>query len=222
MPHHEQHEQHASHEDPHVQCPLSNGESYDNDVNDLSNHYEMENRKFNNHRHGTAITGAEDEWGHGNMCDKIRLILRSHRFHMIILCLIVIECLLVASEVVLSEIESLFFGSSKHQTDSVARHINNATTHEPPLYDENDESTPSGSHQVFYVAEHICKFGSTAILAFFIVEIVFKVLFDPKSFTKFLELLDAVIIMLSFGLNIFIITRNDDIHSITGLITLLR
>ena len=54
------------------------------------------------------------------------------------------------------------------------------------------------------------------------VEIVVKIIFDPKSFRKVLEILDGLVITISFSLNIFLLINNIQVHAISGLITLLR
>jgi hypothetical protein len=77
-------------------------------------------------------------------------------------------------------------------------------------------------HLFFEILEKICEFGSLTILGVFILEIVAKLIFDPKSFLKLLELLDVIIVTVSFGLNLFLLVNNIQIHTITGLITLLR
>lgn len=82
--------------------------------------------------------------------------------------------------------------------------------------------TRKNLHLFFEILEKICEFGSLTILGIFILEIIAKLIFDPKSFLKLLELLDIIIVTVSFGLNLFLLINNIQIHTITGLITLLR
>jgi hypothetical protein len=87
----------------------------------------------------------------------------------------------------------------------------------------NDHQKRIDNLQLFFeILEKICEFGSLTILGVFILEIVVKLIFDPKSFLKLLEFLDIIIVTVSFGLDLFLLLNNIQIHAITGLITLLR
>jgi hypothetical protein len=76
--------------------------------------------------------------------------------------------------------------------------------------------------KLLYIFERTCKYGSITILAIFMVEICVKIIFDPKSFKKILEILDGLVIAISFSLNVFLLIKKIEVHAITGLITLLR
>ncbi len=76
--------------------------------------------------------------------------------------------------------------------------------------------------KLMHIAERTCKYGSIFILTIFMVEITVRIIFDPKSFRKVLEILDGLVITISFSLNIFLLIKNIQVHAISGLITLLR
>ena len=88
--------------------------------------------------------------------------------------------------------------------------------------DGDHHGEESGFEKFLHVLELICEYGSTSILSLFMVEITAKLIFNPKSFFKCLELMDAFIVTISFGLNLYLIITHVEIHSVASLFTILR
>ncbi len=62
-----------------------------------------------------------------------------------------------------------------------------------------------------------------SILSFFVLEVIVKIIVMPRIFLKHkLEILDAIVIILSFSLNVYLLFRKDDLESVVGLFALLR
>ncbi len=138
---------------------------------------------------------------------------------------------MVAGKVIISDIEESLYHINKtsdpNQIDLISIFINKINQNEQNQTNTN-EIDVSTKKQILIDApflkflthlEYICKFGSLFILSVFIAEIILKLLFDPKSFRKILEILDAIVIIVSFGLNTLLLIKN---VQVTGLLTLLR
>ena len=78
-------------------------------------------------------------------------------------------------------------------------------------------------HLFFHVIENILKYTSLTILAFFVLEVIVKLIFSPKVFieSKF-EIFDAFVVVISFGVNTFLLFNKHLVMSVGGLLTLLR
>lgn len=84
-------------------------------------------------------------------------------------------------------------------------------------------SETSKLHKTLFYLENFFKYLGTSILGLFIIEFVIKAIFIPMNFfIKIWEFIDAVIVLFSFTVNIYLFKRNHAVHSIIGLITLLR
>ena len=66
----------------------------------------------------------------------------------------------------------------------------------------------------------IFKYTSISILCMFVVEILVKLIFTPRVFIKVWEILDALVVVISFGLNIYLIKQ--ELGMIVLFITILR
>ena len=145
---------------------------------------------------------------------------------------------MVAGKVIISDIEESLYQVNKtsnpNQIDLLSiiiNKINQNKENNQTITNQNDNTinTSNNQQQIMTVnapflkflthLEYICKFGSLFILSVFIAEIILKLLFDPKSFRKILEILDAIVIIVSFGLNTLLLVKN---VQVTGLLTLLR
>ncbi|XP_037599350.1 voltage-gated hydrogen channel 1 isoform X2 [Cebus imitator] len=114
----------------------------------------------------------------------LRKLFSSHRFQVIIICLVVLDALLVLAELILD------------LTITQPHKNNNAT-------------------RVFH-------YMSIAILGFFMMEIIFKLyVFRLEFFHHKFEILDAVVVVVSFVLDIVLLFREHDFEAL-GLLILLR
>ncbi|CAF0789677.1 unnamed protein product [Brachionus calyciflorus] len=75
----------------------------------------------------------------------------------------------------------------------------------------------------FELAHLILTVIILTILSLFIIEILTKLIFTPRIFIKRkFEILEAIVIIVSFGFDLTLIIGKDDILSIIGLATLIR
>ena len=83
-------------------------------------------------------------------------------------------------------------------------------------------SVHSSAHYL-HLLELIAEFSSLFILSIFIVEIFFKLIFTTKSFFKSkLELFDAVIVCISFSLEIVSIAKRKNVQTIAIVSLMFR
>lgn len=159
----------------------------------------------------------------------IKEILNSRAFHIIIIVLVVLDCLFVCGELLIDYLE-IYLTSSNHHTDN-----KKFLEHMPADFyslDQNSTTNHTNSVSEHYlnhnlleflkVLENIFKYGSITILGIFIIEIVLKIIFAPKNFCKPLEIFDAIIVIIGFTLNIVLLHLHVVIHSLSGIITVLR
>ncbi|XP_017454007.1 voltage-gated hydrogen channel 1 isoform X1 [Rattus norvegicus] len=117
---------------------------------------------------------------------RLRKLFSSHRFQVIIICLVVLDALLVLAELLLD-----------------LRII------------EPDLSVKKYSTKVFH-------YLSLAILAFFVLEISLKVfVFRLEFFHHKFEILDAIVVVVSFVLDLILLFKNHHFEAL-GLLILLR
>lgn len=162
---------------------------------------------------------------------KMKKVLNSHKFHTVVLILIVLDCFFVTAELVIDHINEflrdakadLLKNCPKNTTEHAVEHTTeHATEHSSDYEDEQLESGFGRWGPYLHVLEETFKYMSLAILCLFIIEIIIKLIFTPKSFLKILEIFDVFVILVSFSLNIYLFNKKHHIHSITGLITMLR
>lgn len=150
---------------------------------------------------GTLSPNAQRKLTKLALIDKIRIFLKSEKFHSIIVWFVVIDCLCVTLELTFEHVEKYVLKNDKH-------------------HKQNDHHN---LHFYFHLAECILQYASLTILAIFVVEIVVKLVFIPKVFIKSKwEILDAMVVVISFGINIYLLNNKHIIMSIGGLLTLLR
>lgn len=139
---------------------------------------------------GSAV-GADAEAGSAStprpsldFRSRLRKLFISHRFQVIIICLVVLDALLVLAELLL-DLKII----------------------EP---DKN------------YYAVKVFRYLSFAILAFFMLEIFFKIfVFRLEFFHHKFEILDAIVVVVSFVLDLILLFKNHHFEAL-GLLILLR
>lgn len=133
----------------------------------------------------------------------IRAVLNSYNFTIIIIVFVVVNCLSIGGELITDYIRDVVYESKMEEET------------------KNDfDSTTIGAF--FIILEDFFKYTSLAILGLFVVEIVIKFIFVTKKFSKFNQLFDSFIVFIAFFLNLFLLNKKNHIHSVTGLITLIR
>jgi len=172
------------------------------------------------------------------VANSIRKILNSHRFHVIIIILVAIDCLFVAGELVIDYIEmhiaksdnnhSIFVKNSEEdksflltkQSDLDSAYKN--ATHNFNIIHHEGHHESSKLAKFLKILELICKYGSFSILLTFVIEICFKVVFTPKNCCKFFEIFDATVVIVSFSVNFYLLVVGVAIHALSGLMTIFR
>ena len=166
-------------------------------------------------------------------CDKskLRSILNSPKFHFFIIALVVVDCLFVAGELIIDYIEIHISKTNTHNFDEFYFKANtrdmdlmyeNVTTNQTLSPSNFVSKSNLSTMKTLKVLEKICKYSSFTILTIFVVDILAKVLIEPRKFLKILELFDAIVVFSGFFLNLYLIKSNVVIHSLSGLITVLR
>ena len=106
---------------------------------------------------------------------------------------------------------------------TLIQHDSHGHHHGSNVTDHNHHSSKHDNHQahlIFHVLEMIFKYTSITILGMFVVEFIVKLIFTPRVFIKVWEILDALVVVISFGLNIYLI--NQDLGMSVLFITILR
>jgi hypothetical protein len=177
---------------------------------------------------------------------QAKSILKSHKFHMIIIGLIVLDCICCIGELAIDFIESEFIHknmrfnslSGNHIRDHQRRsaivnasneYVHNGLNNSNKLFDTILDSRFAQNDnihrldRVLTILETCLKYTSLAILSMFLIEIIFKVIFVPKIFIKSKwEIPDAIVVISSFTINLILIHKKHAIHTIGGLILILR
>lgn len=123
---------------------------------------------------------------HLKIQDKIKHILESNVFHIIIIVLVLIDTLCVAGELVIAA--------------------------------ENKEI-----REKLEVVEEVLKYLGLSILSFFMVELIFKIIFARHELYKSkLEMFDALVVVVSFTLDLIFLNNNNGADIAIGFLTLLR
>ena len=162
-----------------------------------------------------------DEVDELSLLAKLRAFINSHRFHAVIVILVVVDCLCVALELFIFEVE-------RHMANdpSISDCINKITQwHNVSLQHIEPHHTDqhSGIHLFLKIVEGVLKYTSLGILGLFVVEVIVKLAVEPRIFIKSKwEILDAVVVVLTFMLNVFLLIKKDAFESVAGLFALLR
>ncbi len=153
---------------------------------------------------------------------KIQTFLKSEKFHKLVVILVVIDCLCVASELLLYELgRYVLANNSAHSScpRSKAPSTSNLTSEQP--YSHPNKAAERAD-LFFIIVEDIFKYTSTGILSLFMAEIIVKLVFMPRMFRSKWEILDAIFVVTSLTLNLVLFTLGDTMEAVTGLIVLLR
>ena len=162
--------------------------------------------------------------------EKMRRLLTCHRFHMMIVFLVIIDCICVASELLILELERLII-PDEHACEqkpliasnhSILNNTNHSTLNHTSHTVKHHDDHHSGVHLAFYVTESIFKYLSTSILGLFTIEVILKIILVPRVFKRKLEVLDAIIVTLTFALNLALIILHNELDALSGLFALLR
>lgn len=156
--------------------------------------------------------------------------LKSHWFHTSVVILVIIDCAVLTAELIIDHIsDTLKESQNKSKTSAISNihhHSDSNNTTDVAKYldiHHDDHASGFGSWAPFFhTLEEIFKYTSLVILTIFVIEIILKLIFIPKTFKKPLEIFDAFIVVISFGLNLYLFNKKHHIHSITGIITMLR
>lgn len=154
----------------------------------------------------------------------MKKVLTSHKFHVSVVVLVIVDCFVLIAELVIDHLEDALNESIGYHATKSVNHLGNHTS---PIsmvssHIEHKQTGFGAWGPFFHMLEELFKFTSFTILSIFMVEIILKLIFIPRTFCKVLEIFDAFIVVSSFTLKILLFHREHRLHSITGLITLLR
>lgn len=132
----------------------------------------------------TSDIGLNDEM---STIDKVRLVLLSHKFHLILIFLVVLDCVFVIAQLVI---------------DIINKDLDNHSLH---------------------IIEEIAEIGSVIVLSLFIISIILHLIFVPHVILKSkLEMFDALIVIISFALEIVSILQKDSVKEIEAAVITFR
>lgn len=155
----------------------------------------------------------------GSIREQLVQVIHSGKFQIAVISLVVLDCLLVIGELLIDL--KVFENSSVngcnvtgHATPNEAQHLESGPTTSPHEETEKKESS--------LLAAEILHYLSITILSIFLVELCLKLFAMGKSFFHHkMEMLDAVIVIVSFALDIAFIDT-EGINSAVHLLVILR
>ena len=165
---------------------------------------------------------------YGHIKYEIQKLQLSTKYQWLIIFLVGLDCFCIGIELLIEFFELSLIKQEYHLTKEHLFHdlIKLNDTHfilnnmSQILHSMNEASN---LHTTLFYLENFFKYLGTSILGLFIVDFFIKAIFIPMSFfVKVWEFIDALIVLISFTLNIYLIKRNHAVHSIIGLLTLLR
>ncbi|CAH1800442.1 unnamed protein product [Owenia fusiformis] len=153
----------------------------------------------------TITTDSEDNKPALTCREKLRYIIHGNKFQITIIILVIIDCLLVISELLID------LGVFDHQIRSGGGEG-----------EEGGGTSVTKRHPTVSVVAEVLHFLSIAILSLFMIEIIVKVYAMGLDFFKHkMEVFDAVVVIVSFALDIAFI-GNEAVSGGIGLLILLR
>lgn len=144
---------------------------------------------------------------------KLRHFIKSHEFHTIIVVLVIIDCICVTCDLLLLELSKFVL-----HPEPKCLNVTDPSTHEI-----HEDSADEDVRLFFEISELLLQIITTIILSVFTIEVVVKLILVPDIFIKSKwEILDAIVVVVSLGLNIFLMAIGDAKESVSGLIVILR
>ena len=142
---------------------------------------------------------------YSNFVRKIRLLIKSHKFHVVIVTLVIIDCLCIATELLIAELAKHILNEQNHECTEKENLISTNKTHSnnsSDLHDLKPNHNKSQYHAWFNIIESILRHISTLILGLFTIEVIVKLILVPEIFIKSKwEILDAFVVVFSFSIN---------------------
>lgn len=140
------------------------------------------------------------------LSNMVKNVINSIKFNVVVIILVVLDCFAIAGEVIFDYIERVFYESRLAEDETRSEF----------------ESTTIGA--MFGSLKSFFKYSNMVILAVLCLEIFIKIVFSPKRITRLIELFDFSVVIFTFGINLYLFNKNDskNVHSVIGLIILLR
>ena len=170
-----------------------------------------ENRSLNkSHKITKQYYDEEEKETIFDCVDSARKFLKSHNLHFFNVIFVIIDCMCIASLLVITDIKGNFEELNKLNTN-----VNKCNS------TMEKEHTRLTAHVILQTFENILKLTSLTILGLFTFEVISKILLIPRViFSSVWEVLDSFVIIMSFGLNVFMTLSR--IRNAAGLLVLLR
>lgn len=145
--------------------------------------------------------------------EQVGHVIHSHKFQIVVICLVVLDCLLVISELLIDLKAFEDEADVGHNLTLSVSNDEHGTKEAIKAVEEREK--PS------FVAAEVLHYCSIAILSIFLLELFFKLFAMGKEFFYHkMEMLDAFIVIVSFVLDIVFI--DSEKFSGFGLLVILR
>lgn len=152
--------------------------------------------------------------------EGIKQILKSNKLHIIVILLVILDCICISSELILDLIISINSESREKTKDDNCQ--NNTTKTNLNLFKLLYSIDPNVI-SILISIEYVLKFIGLGILGFFVIEITLKLIYIPHEVIKSIwGILDAIVVFVSFILDILLLKNKQLLHTVTGLLTLFR
>ncbi|XP_067932631.1 voltage-gated hydrogen channel 1-like [Watersipora subatra] len=152
--------------------------------------------------------------------EQIADFVHSRKFQIVVICLVLLDCILVISELLIDlkafENEASVGRNLTHTVSKETVVSNDEPSLKKEIIEAEEAEEPS------LVAAEVLHYCSIAILSIFLLELFAKLFAMGKEFFHHkLEIIDAVIVVVSFALDIAFID-SEGLSSVFGLLVLLR
>lgn len=150
----------------------------------------------------------------------MKSLMKSHQLNLLVVCLVIIDCVCILLELVIDLIITVYKKDNKLETNSSL--MDNSTSiifKRYKLFNTFEINVVS----LLISLESLLKYFGLGILCIFVIEIFLKLIFIPKDILKSIwGLIDAIVVFVSFILDILLLKNKHLLHTVTGLITLFR
>lgn len=162
-------------------------------------------------------------WRYKKISEELESIFESVLFNYIVNILTIIDAICIITVVVL---EYMMLSLIHRDFLLFRKFIAEGFSQDVAQIEVYFNKTITKAHKInssFEIGHLILSAIILTILGLFIFEVILKLIFTPKMFLKRkLEILEAVIIFISFGFDLMLVTATSNIISIVSLVTLIR
>lgn len=152
--------------------------------------------------------------------EQVGHVIHSNKFQIGVICLVILDCLLVIGELLIDLIVYQQEAAVGHNITQSHTDSSHGAEHESSVKEALEEI--EREEEPSRIAAEVLHFMSIAILSLFLVELCVKLFVMGKTFFRHkMEIIDAVIVIVSFGLDIAFIDQ-EGIAGAFALLVILR